>query len=397
MSLLAYLDCCSGLAGDMLLAALVDAGLDSRFVQEIPVRLGLDHVRLTIAKTTAGGLAATHLTVEAADSQPLRTLAVIEELVGRAAFDDGIKERISAVFRRLAAAEARVHGCRVEEVHFHELGAVDTLVDIAGVVAGLAHMGIERIACSPLPLGRGWIDSAHGPLPLPAPAVLALLDSVPVEDGGVAMELVTPTGAALARELATGFGPMPPMRLVAWGCGAGSRPRPDGRPNIVRVLVGEICEAREAQAVEIIEATIDDCTPEICSHATGRLLAAGALDVAWLPATMKKSRPGWLLRVVAEPATAAELCRLVLSETTAIGLCRSRAGRWTLPRRTRTVSCTWGEVEVKEVETPAGTEWRPEFESCRRLAERHGVPLRRIYDEVAALAAKQRKSSEGGA
>ncbi len=394
---IAYIDCCSGVAGDMLLAALVDAGLDAGFVRRIPARLGFDQVRLAVEKSSAGGLAATRVAVEAAAGQPLRTLAVIEEVIGGAAFGDPVKEQAMAVFRRLAAAEARVHGCAVEEVHFHEIGAVDTLVDVVGVIAGLDRLGVERVVCSPLPLGRGWSVCEHGPLPLPPPAVLALLDSVPVEDGGAGMELVTPTGAALVRHLAADFGPMPPMRLRAWGCGAGSLQRPDGRPNIVRLLLGEECSSTaEDQVVEIIETTIDDCTAEVCAHVGQRLLDAGALDVAWIPATMKKGRPGWLLRVLAGPAAATDICRLILEETTAIGLCRSRAQRWTLPRRQRTVACAWGEVEVKEVETPAGIEWRPEFGSCQRLAKRHDVPLRWIYDEVARLAAAAAETRRGG-
>ncbi len=395
MGLLAYLDCCSGVAGDMLLAALVDAGLDAGFVREIPARLGLDHVRLAITRGNVGALAATRIVVEAPQGQPLRTLAAIREQIGRAAFANTIKEQMLAVFHRLAAAESQVHGCGIDEVHFHEIGAVDTLVDIAGVIAGLDHLGVEKVVCSPLPLGRGWINSAHGPLPLPAPAVLALLDGVPVEDSGVRMEVVTPTGAALARQLAAAFGPIPPMRLARWGCGAGSQQRPDGRPNILRLLLGEArSETNEAQTVEIIETTIDDCPAEICGHVGQQLLAAGALDVAWLPATMKKGRPGWLLRVLADPASATDLCRLILGETTAIGLCRRRAQRWTLPRRKRTVCCAWGEVEVKEVETPNGIEWRPEFDSCQHLARRHNVPLRRIYDEVTRLAANRENMQE---
>jgi len=391
---IAYLDCCSGVAGDMFLAALVDAGLGEEFVLQLPSRLGLAGVTVVVERVKVGGLAAVRLSVRDDGCHPLRTLAAIERIVAASDFDGRCRQRILAVCRRLAAAEAKVHGCRPEEVHFHEIGAVDTLVDVAGAVAGLAALGIDEVHCGPLPLGRGWIDSAHGPLPLPAPAVLELLADVPVYDAGVDMELVTPTGAALIRELAAGFGPMPPMRLVATGYGGGVRSRPDGRPNLLRLLMGQGRSVAEAQAVEILETTIDDLAPELCGHVTERLLAGGALDVAWLPCTMKKSRPGWLLRVVADPATATDLGRIVLAETTAIGLCRRRASRWTLPRRQRTVQCRWGEVTVKEVETETGIEWRPEFEECRRLAVRTGVPLRRIYEEVAALAAMQKKDEE---
>ena len=247
------------------------------------------------------------------------------------------------------------------------------------MVAGCTHLGIDRLVCSPLPLTRGWVHCAHGDIPLPAPAVCRLLDGVPVHGLDLELELVTPTGAALVRELAIGFGPLPPMRLTRTGYGAGTLERGDGRPNLVRLMLGLALEVAEAQQVEVIETHLDDWTPECWPHVSEKLMEAGALDVCLVPIQMKKGRPGFLLRVIGEPATRPSLTSLIFRETSAIGLRLRREDRITLPRTTVTVSTPWGELPAKAVTTAEGTVITPEYEVCRRVAREHQLPLQEVY------------------
>lgn len=381
-----YLDCFSGISGDMFLGALVHHGLSLADLRGLLAGFPLPLPDIEAETVSDGGIGAVRLHV--AQGEPTRrTWKDIREMLQRARLEAGCRQRAMKVFSLLAAAEARVHGCGEDEVHFHEVGGLDAIVDIVGVVGGLHLLGIDSVYSSPLPLGRGWVRAAHGMLPLPAPAVVELLAGVPVVAGIDNMELVTPTGAALVVGLAAGFGPIPAMRLSGSGYGAGSRRRPDGNPNLLRILIGETEPRGESREIEVIETNIDDLAPEICAHAAERLLAAGALDVSWSPLTMKKGRPALLLRVLADPARGEVLRRLILAETTAIGLRYRREQRMTLGRRQRVLATPWGDVEVKEVETPGGLELRPEYESCRQLALAAGVPLRRVYDAVTRAAA----------
>jgi pyridinium-3,5-bisthiocarboxylic acid mononucleotide nickel chelatase len=257
-----------------------------------------------------------------------------------------------------------VHGTTVDQIHFHEVGAVDAMVDIVGTVAGFAYLHIDRLICSPLPMPRGWVSCAHGEIPLPGPAVCRLLEGVPVYGEDLDQELVTPTGAALVRELAAGFGPMPPMRLARTGYGTGSMERRDGRPNLLRLLLGRSIEVQEAQQVEVIETHLDDCNPELWPYVSEQLLAAGALDVGLIPMQMKKGRPGLLVRVIVEPGTGG-ITMVLFSETSTIGLRIRREERMTLPREIITVTTPWGDLPAKKITTPAGTVITPEYEVCR--------------------------------
>ena len=383
----AYLDCFSGVSGDMLLGALVDAGLPESLLREVVAALRLDGVALEISRPVVQGFAATRVQVHGPrhhheHHHAHRHLAEIATLLDRTDLDTVVRERSLAVFTRLAEAEAAVHATTPERIHFHEVGADDALVDIVGTVAGLAWLGVERLVCSPLPLTGGWIHCAHGDVPLPAPAVCRLLAGVPVYGEDLRQELVTPTGAALVRELAAGFGPLPPLRIEATGYGAGSRERSDGRPNLLRLLLGASLEVAEAQRVEVLETHLDDWNPEFWPYLSDRLMASGALDVCLVPMHMKKGRPGFLLRVLTAPAAAQPLIELVFRETTAIGLRRRSEERVTLERTTVTVATPWGPLAAKRVQTPDGPVLTPEYEACRAVAERHRVPLQAVYAAV---------------
>ena len=385
----AYLDCFSGVSGDMLLGALLDAGVPEAYLREVLAGLRLPGVGLAVERRVAQGFVATKVTVacghaprHGAQHHDHRHLADIAELLAAAALPPQVRDAALAVFTRLAEAEAAVHGTTVDAIHFHEVGAVDAIVDIVGTVAGFAHLHIDRLICSPLPLTRGWVACDHGEIPLPGPAVCRLLAGVPVYGENLEQELVTPTGAALVRELAHGFGPMPPMRLARTGYGAGSLERSDGRPNLLRLLLGQAAEVAEAQEVEVIETHLDDWNPEFWPHVSERLLAAGALDVCLVPIQMKKGRPGFLLRVIGEPATRLAITTVLFSETSTIGLRLRREERMTLPRETVIVATPWGELAAKRIATPAGKIIVPEYEVCRQVAERHGVPLQAVYAAV---------------
>ncbi|CAK8711326.1 nickel pincer cofactor biosynthesis protein LarC [Candidatus Electronema aureum] len=363
----------------MLLGALLDAGLPEALLRAELDKLKLTSWRLEIKPVVKAGLRAVMVKVRAEVEQQ-RHLADIQTLLEQSELNRVIIRRVLAVFQRLAEAEARVHGTTVEEVHFHEVGAADAIIDIVGAVVGLHHLGINEIVCSPLPMPRGWVRCAHGELPLPAPAVCELLKGIPVQGENLAQELVTPTGAALAVELSRSFGPLPPMFIEQTSYGAGSRERRDRRPNLLRLLIGRRQAVEESQLVEVIETQIDDWNPEFWPHVSARLLAAGALDVSLLPIQMKKGRPGFLLRLLADPAHAIQLKELVLSETSAIGLRFHNMQRMTLPRTVVELETPWGIVRGKKVELPDGSSRiKPEYEDCARLAKKSGGSLQQIH------------------
>lgn len=387
--LTAYLDCFSGVSGDMLLGALIDSGVPETVLHRVVAALHLDGVTLRVEHPIVQGFAATRVSVVCQhrhdahhDHHPHRHLAEISALLHRADLSPRVRDTSLAVFTRLAEAEAAVHGTTLNRIHFHEVGAVDALVDIVGTVAGIEALNIGRLICSPLPLTRGWVNCAHGDIPLPGPAVCRLLEGAPVYGEHLEQELVTPTGAAPVAELADDFGPMPPMRLTHTGYGAGSLQRADGRPNLLRLLLGQGVEVAEVQQVEVIETHVDDWNPEFWPHVSARLMAEGALDVCLIPMQMKKGRPGFLLRVIADPASRDALTTVLFSETSAIGLRMRREQRITLPRETVSVTTPWGELTAKKIVTPGGTVIAPEYEVCRQVAEAHRVPLREVYAAV---------------
>lgn len=371
-----YLDAFSGISGDMLVGALADAGAPQDALVDGLHSLGLG-ASYEFTRTKRAGISATKFHVKGGESTKHRHLRHILEILDKAPLSDRVRRDAAAVFRRLGEAEAGVHGIPLEKVHFHEVGAVDSIADIVGACLGFALLDIEQVFCSPVNVGRGTVDTEHGTLPVPAPATAELLRGKPVYAHGPEAELTTPTGAALAVTLAQDFGPMPPMRLHATGYGAGTRDFP-GQPNVLRVLTGESSQAAEATTVAVIEANLDDASPEVLGYATERLLEAGALDVALAPLVMKKGRPGILLQVVARPEDRERLASLVFAETTTLGVRWWTAERRVQERRWVDVDTRYGRVRIKVGEST----WAPEYEDCRRLARDAGVPLKDVLAEA---------------
>jgi pyridinium-3,5-bisthiocarboxylic acid mononucleotide nickel chelatase len=383
-ALIGYFDCFSGASGDMILGSLVDAGLDVDWLRSELARLGMDGYELRAERVVRSGLAGTQMRVELQQrTQPSRNLADIEQIIARAGLSGAIKERATRVFRALGRAEAQVHGLPVERLHFHEVGAVDAVVDIVGACIGLDGLGIEQLYASSLPLGGGMLGGAHGKLPLPAPATLALIAaaSAPTRTVATEMELVTPTGAAILTGLATFC--QPSMAIERVGTGFGTRELP--WPNVLRLWLGQSIETDlQTDEVTVIETNLDDLTPEQAGYAMDRLLAAGALDVFFTPVQMKKNRPGVMLTVLAAPAEADRLAGVVLRETTSLGV-RLRASRRIIcPRRTETIATRLGDMQVK-IKTIEGRDIVcPEFEECARVARENNIPIGDVYAAVLA-------------
>lgn len=385
---LAYFDCFAGAAGDMLLGALLDAGLDRYALEGQLQALDLPGWHLTVEPVVKQGLAATALSVSVDDEQPQRSLADIAAILEHSALEAPDKAQALSVFQRLAEAEAKVHGSRLEEVHFHEVGAVDAIIDIVGVVCGLRLLGVQAVQASPLPLGRGFVRAAHGVLPLPAPAVVELLQGVPVTGAAAPGETVTPTGAALLATLAERFGPLPAMRLLGSGCGAGRREAE--HPNVVRVLLGETDDAPSVETLVVLETNLDDMNPQLYEHVFAQLFEAGALDVWLTPGYMKKNRPGQVLAALCRPAHEMAISQIIFTETTTLGLRRRLVERRSLGRQMLEVSTRYGTAQVKAAIFDGQLlRLMPEYEDCRRLAADTGAPLREVLMEVERAARTQ--------
>ena len=387
MSRIAYLDCVGGLAGDMLLAALLDAGADEQRLLALPGALGLGRVDVLVTRRERHGLAVLHVEIRAESEGPHRSWRTIRDVLAGADLDEHVRGRALEVLGRLVQAEAAVHGVEPEDVELHELGAVDTLIDVCGAVALLADLGVEEVRCSPLPAARGLTRGAHGLLPLPAPATLELLKGVPVTGVEGEGELVTPTGAALAATLATGFGPPPAMTLERVGYGGGTRDTPE-RPNIVRVLVGEAAAEIPSAEVSLLETNLDDLLPELVPDAVERCLAAGALDVWTVPAQMKKGRPGIVLSALARSRDEAAVAVAILEETSALGVRVGRLRRYELDREETSVTVDGERVRVKLGRLDGRlVNVAPEHDDCAAAARRLGRPVKSVW--AAALAAAQ--------
>lgn len=383
LQICAYADCFSGISGDMFLGALIDAGLPFDVLQKELSNIELEGYQLSVSDESACGIHAKKLHVQVDKQQPPRSWQDIKKIIQQSDLEPAVKENSLKIFSTLAEAEAKIHGCPVAEVHFHETGNVDAIVDIVGTAIGFSFLNISRLITSPLPMPRGFVDCAHGRLPVPAPAVCEILTNVPVYGVNHALEMVTPTGAAIVKALSHGFGPFPGITLHKTGYGAGSHKFPDNQPNCLRLVLGKLNRGtNESQTVEVIETNLDDWSPEGFPYLYDKLFAMGAIDVSLLPIQMKKGRPGFLLQVLSSPAHAWELKRTILSETTAIGLRYRQESRWTLPRETGKINTQWGDLQVKKVETPCGAVLYPEYEDCRRIAEQNNVPLKEVYARV---------------
>jgi pyridinium-3,5-bisthiocarboxylic acid mononucleotide nickel chelatase len=441
---IAYLECFSGISGDMFLGALVDAGVPASLLEGTVAALKIG-ARLEISRVVRGGIAATKVDVwvdgekdmprqeywakrvadessrehihhhdhshdhdhsyfgEAGSSRngaPAthihgRGLSEIREIIGRAAISESAKRTATSIFEALGAAEAKIHNMPIEKVHFHEVGAVDAMVDIICAAVGAEALGVDEIVCSPMNVGDGTVQCAHGTFPVPAPATLDLLKDAAVYSTGIEAELVTPTGAAIVKVLTKRFADFPEMKIEKCGYGAGSRDFPD-HPNVLRLTIGESAADFSAKTacdtISVLEANLDDMNPQVFGYVMDRLMNEGALDAYGTPVQMKKNRPGILLSVLCKPEHAAKLAELIFAETTTLGVRQRDEVRQTLARRWENVRTPWGEVRIK-IASMNGTvtNYAPEYEDCRKLASEHHVPLKTVMQEATRIYLKDEK------
>ncbi|MGB7599147.1 MAG: nickel pincer cofactor biosynthesis protein LarC [Candidatus Sulfotelmatobacter sp.] len=440
---IAYLECFSGISGDMFMGALLDAGVAPSVFQDAVAALKIG-ARLEISRVVRAGISATkadvwvngerdlpreqyweqqhsrhqhsheephahgrehahsqadehshddpshahpHAHEHSHDHEHSRGLSDIRQIISAASISSSAKKTAIHIFEALGRAEARIHNTSIESVHFHEVGAVDAMVDIVCAAVGAEALGVDEFICSPLNVGGGTVKCAHGTIPVPAPATVELLANAPVYSSGLLMELVTPTGAAIVKTLVSRFASFPEMKIEKSGYGAGTRDFP-GHPNVLRLTIGEathsVAANTESDTVAVLEANLDDLNPQVFGYVMDRLFEAGALDAFAMPVQMKKNRPGTLLTVLCKPEHASDLTQLIFTETTTLGVRRRDERRKTLARRWESVGTPWGEVRVK-IASMNGTvtNYAPEYEDCRRIAEEHHVPLKQVMQEAA--------------
>lgn len=386
---LAYFDCASGIAGDMTLGALIDAGADLSAIQSGVESLGLPSVRIVATEVRRKGFRGLAIQIQHEPEHKHRHLHHITEMIDAGQLSPRAKDLAKRIFTRLGEAEAKVHGVEIRKVHFHEVGAVDSIADIVGTSVALDQLNIERIQASPVPTGHGFIDIAHGRCSIPAPATAELLRGIPLAVSNVEAELTTPTGAAILAALADGFGPLPEMTVEKIGYGAGTRDF-DSHPNLLRVLIGEatgqvgatgnLQNNLQTDTICLLETNLDDISGELVGHCMTQLLSAGALDVFSAGIQMKKNRPGVLLSVLCRPDDAAKLETIVFRETTTLGVRRTAVTRDKLQRTPHQAQTEWGVIEgVLATLSDGKQRFSPEYESCRLVAEQHQLPLVTIY------------------
>ena len=438
---IAYLECFSGMSGDMFLGALVDAGVPARVFEETVAALGVG-ARLEISRVVRSGISATKVNVYVDGEKDLpreecwegreqhqhshehqghshshpggssragapashshshgRGLSEIRRIISAASISESAKKTAIDIFEALGRAEAKIHDTSIESVHFHEVGAVDAIVDIVCAAVGAEALGVDEIICSPLNVGGGVMECAHGTFPVPAPATVELLKDAPVYSSGLQAELVTPTGAAIVKMLASRFTAFPEMKIEKSGYGAGSRDFP-GHPNVVRLTIGEAASTLAAktasETITVLEANLDDLNPQVFGYVMDRLLEEGALDAFGMPVQMKKNRPGMLLTVLCRPEDASKMAQLIFTETTTLGVRRRDERRQTLARRWESVGTQWGEVRIK-IASMNGTvtNYAPEYEDCRRIAAEHHVPLKSVMSGAVEAYLRVRKEKAG--
>jgi uncharacterized protein (TIGR00299 family) protein len=385
----AYFDCFSGISGDMTLGALIDLGVKPGWLQDELSRLPLKGFHLIVTPVVRSGISANLVKVEVDDSKKSRDFKEIKSLLENCPLSDAVKSNSLNIFEKLARAEAGIHNCAPEEVHFHELGGIDAIVDIVGTALCLEKLGIDQITASKLPLGSGFVDCQHGKLPIPAPATIEILKGIPIYGTGAASELVTPTGAAIIASLVDSFGPLPEMRAKKTGYGAGQRELPD-RPNLLRIITGtpvgpktDLKDSVQTDRVIILETCIDDMNPELFGFLMERLFEDGALDVYWIPVHMKKNRPGTMVQVLCMEDRKDNLIRRLLAETTSLGIRYYHAQRQLLARDQLTITTSLGEIRVKRIKDQQGrVRLVPEYEACKEIALQKKIPLRVVYDTI---------------
>jgi len=377
---IAYFDCFSGIAGDMILGALLDAGLELNALKKELKKLPLNRYEIKVKKVKKNEVVGTKLEIKVPKEKTHRHLKNIFKIIDKSSLDKKIKDDSKKIFKRLAEAEALVHGVDIDKIHFHEVGGVDAIIDIVGAVVGLNILKVDRIYCSPLPLGRGFVKFSHGKFPVPAPATLELCKDIPVRYTGIEGELVTPTGAAIITTLAD-FSERQDFKIENIGYGAGSMDLNE-IPNLLRVMIGHKEPDLEQDEIMVLEANIDNTSPEILGYLTEKLMEKGALDVYLIPILMKKGRPGTLLSVLCNAEKLNELSYLIFSETGIIGFRTQFHLRKKLPRKIEVVKTKLGKAKVKLVTEGERFYVSPEYEDCKILAEKHNLPLKEVYREV---------------
>jgi uncharacterized protein (TIGR00299 family) protein len=383
---IAYLDCFSGISGDMFVGSLLDAGLPLDEIEKIISELELDGYTIETKKEERHHIFGTRFAVLLQqEEQPARHLKDIRAILHKSGLPASVVERCVLIFETLAEVEGEIHHVPREEVHFHEVGAVDSIIDIVAAVSGIHLLGIEKLFASRIPLGKGMVASAHGTIPVPTPATLALLRGVPVYDSGQDVEMVTPTGAALLTSLGASFGPMPPMTVERIGYGVGSRSLHD-RPNLLRILIGDDAGKERLETVVELESNLDDMSPELLGYLMESLFEAGAMDVSFSHIQMKKNRPGIRLQVIGQPDQKDRLVDIIFRESTTLGIRMGYSQRTVLERKEVMVDSPWGKMRLKAVTNRnAKTVLLPEYEECRRIAREHNVALREVYAWTATL------------
>jgi len=389
---IAYIDCMSGISGDMTLGALVDAGVDLAALNTAIESLGIAGCHLVATEVKKNGFRATQVTVEHQPEHAHRHLHHITDMIDASALTERQKDLAKRIFTRLGEAEAKVHGTTIRKVHFHEVGAVDSIADIVGSAVAWDLLAVDRIVASPVPTGRGAIEIAHGRVSIPAPATAELLAGIPLAESFVESELTTPTGAAILATLVDQFGPLPAMTVEKIGYGAGQRDLKD-QANLLRIFVGETADNATSDQVWVLETNLDDTSGEVIGYCTTKLLEAGALDVYTTSIQMKKNRPGVMLSVLSPAEKVEKLERILFRETSTLGVRRWPVSRHKLERKEHTVETEWGAIAGKlgwiAGQAPS---FSPEFESCQRVAAERGVPLKAVY-EAAQQAYQQQSTS----
>jgi uncharacterized protein (TIGR00299 family) protein len=386
---IAYLDCFSGISGDMFIGSLLDAGLPFEQIQGTLSGLKLSGYRIAATPEERNHIFGTRfsVTLEEAD-QATRHLDDIRQILEDSDLPLPVIQRSIQVFENLAEIEGDIHHISADKVHFHEVGAVDSIVDIVATVAGMELLGIEKVFASRIPVGSGIITSAHGRIPIPSPATLALLKDIPIYSSGQDVEMVTPTGAALISSLCSSFGPMPPMVVAQVGYGVGSR-RLSDRPNLLRILIGSDSDKESTETVVVLEANLDDMNPELSGYLMESLFEAGARDVSFCPVHMKKNRPGIQLQVIGQPEDRERLTAIIFRESTTLGIRYSHGQRTVLKRETVVVDSPWGKMNVKKVIDREGRAvFLPEYEECKRIARENNLALRDVYAWAGGLSEK---------
>lgn len=381
----AFFDCFSGISGDMTLGGLLDLGVPVQWLKQEIGKLSVDGFDILARKVLYHGIQATQAEVVIQETHHHRRYIDIKKMIGDSSLSETVKTDSLDIFERIARAEASIHHMNIDEVHFHEVGSMDAIVDVVGSCLGMAYLGIDEVICSPLPLGGGFVKCAHGTLPVPAPATLEILKGIPVYAGPVQKEMVTPTGAGIITGKATSFEPLPLMKVQQVGYGAGCRELAS-QPNLLRILIGDksVGENKDDQEkLLVVNCALDDMNPELYGHLMDRLFADGALDVFWVPIHMKKDRPGTKVEVLCNPDKKDVIIQRILSESTTLGVRYYEVHRTTLERRFVDIETPWGQITVKSVIGMNGeNRLVPEFGICRQIALKHNLPLRQVYETI---------------